>query len=464
MTPDRPPRDERPPRRRRTRTESEPEPDRSDATGPVSRRSFLRLGTVGVGALAGCQGMPSYGADPASTLTERRPPWSPPEDECDVGGSIEAGSGLHTTFDTRERFRCLGGPVDDMEDLDPWTAVGGTLTADGDEYATGSQSAHVRADSDADRVSIRRPLPGGFDVFDRNPSIAIRGGESAPFGVYVQLFAPDARNRVDLWQSVGLPEWHRLDPGPRTIVGNPNLTDVREIAITVRTGEGDVEFRVDSVRTTEKPDRGRVLFAFDGNYLEQYETAYPVLSDHDMHGTIGTTPETVGLDGRTSLFQLRRLRDAGWDVINSPPADEEFSELRTWEQRLRFRRTKSWLLDNGFESGARFVLWPRGVASEQTLDIGADYYYLGFFGGASSAGVPPTGPLTVNRVDGNDVEQVRRTLELAAEYRTLAVPTYYTIDGDDTVSTSEFREVVEYADELGLASVTPSGLWDGIAQ
>lgn len=458
MAPDRPPRDERTHSRRASQADAAP-------TDAVSRRSLLRIGAAGVGALAGCSGL-QVGGSLSNRVDESTTP-SPPEDWCAAGTIGDGGWGLRTEFDTRAAFRCLGEPLDDMADLDPWTVTGGTLTADRDSYATGSQSAHVRAGTDANRVTVRRPLPGGIDMSDRNPSLAFHCSGSAPLSVYVQLFAPDGQNRLDLRQAAGHGGWHRLDPGPTDVVGNPNLTDVRQIGVTVWTGGEPTDFRIDALRTTEKPDEGYAMFTFDDGPRSQYETGFPVLEEFGYPGVVGVIPDAVGLTGRATLDQLRTLDRAGWDLVSHPQEADPLPAYPAVEQRSAMRDAKLWMLEHGFESGARFVIWPYGAAGAETLDIATDYFYLGFSGGQSTAAVPSTGPLTLNRVNGQDVERTKRLLEFAAEYRTLAVPMYHRLRahpevGEDVASAADLREVVAHADSLGLTVLTASDLWDDV--
>jgi peptidoglycan/xylan/chitin deacetylase (PgdA/CDA1 family) len=430
----------------------------------IPRRQALRLAALGIGGVAGCSGdrreenAPPETADATAGRTATETPVAV---SCDPTTTVEGSGPLFAEFDARAAFRCLGEPFDSMEELDRWTVSAGSVEADERRAVTGTQAAYLAAATDDDRVWMSRSFPGGVDLSDRNLSLAVHGGlDDDPAGVYVQLLAPDADNRVEMWHAVTTNGWFRMDPGPTEVVGDPDLTAVEEVGIGAWAGDAAVDLYVDSIRTTAKPDRGLVAFTFDDNLASQYDVAFPALEERGFPATVGVIPSTVGSDGRTDLDQLRELQSAGWDVVNHPQVADPLPALPAEEQRSLIERTKRWLLEEGFEDGARFAIWPYGAASRVTLDIASDYYYVAFGGGRTTSGVPATDPLTVTRVDGNDVERTKRLIEFAAEYRTLAVPMYHPIGTSDAVSAGAFAEVVELVDELDLSVVTASELWD----
>ncbi|MFB6142872.1 MAG: polysaccharide deacetylase family protein [Halorientalis sp.] len=364
------------------------------------------------------------------------------------------------------RKRALHDPVDDMEHLGRWESPEGRLTADTEQYATGTQSARLSASTSDERASMYRSFPDGIDLSDRVPSMALKLRPNAPpTGIYFQLFAPDDRNRIDMWHAIGLDGWHRLDFGPTKVVGNPNLTDVRKVGVVVWTGDRSRSIAVDAIRTTPRADRGYVVLTFDDGLASQYEEAYAIMREFDFPGVAAVMPKAVGWEGRMSLDRIAELHDAGWDVVNHPQEAKALPAYPPAKQERLMRENKQWLLDHGFERGAPFAVWPYGGAGPHTREIGGRYYHLAFADGTCPSGVPFTAPMTVSRVNGDDVEKTKRMIAFAAEFDQVAVPMYHPVGPDpDHVSPDAFRDVMAFIDRQDVEVVTASTLWNDVVR
>ena len=266
----------------------------------VTRRRAL-LATAGLAATGGCLGLgrsPSLNAEPDTAQTTTRQPVT---DQCSADPAIEGDDPLLVEFNAAEKYRCAGRLLDGLEDLDEWENPAGTLRADTDRYVTGTQSAHLSASKSEERASMYRSFPDGIDLSDRNVSMAINVDGDAAYGVYFQLLAPDSNNRLDMWKAVGLDGWYRLDFAPTNVVGNPNLTDVRQIGITTWAGDKQRSFSVDSIHTTPRADQGYVVLTFDDGLTTHYTEAYAAMREYDFPGVAGVMVDHLGNDGRLTL-------------------------------------------------------------------------------------------------------------------------------------------------------------------
>lgn len=461
------------------RTPDVDDQERSRRSIAPTRRRILRTAGVGAIGLAGClNGGPEqdYGL---SDLQEEKGEDgesgegggnSPPraEEFCRMDDGLEDDP-LFVEFDSRARFRCAGEPLDNMEELDRWTVTEGSVETDAEEYTVGTQSARFRADSDDERVLMYREFPDGIDLSDRVVSAAVNGGDEFEwFPLTCELLAPDVENYVEMRHGVSTGGWHRLDFGPTETVGEPKLTNVREVVLTAYTGgDRELAFSVDALRTVARStDRGQVLFTFDDGLVSQYDVAYELMAEYDFPGLVCPIPSLVGTEGFASLDQLEEMRDAGWDVSSHPQAADPLPEYPPDRQEELIREDKRWLLENGFERGARHIVWPYSGVDEASLDIARKYHAMGFAVGRCPSGVPYTDPLTVSRVDGDDVEDSKRVIERAAEYGRTAVVMYHPVGADDDhhVSGGQFEEVLEFVDGLDIDVVTASDLWEQHAE
>ncbi|NHN47077.1 polysaccharide deacetylase family protein [Halostella sp. JP-L12] len=388
---------------------------------------------------------------------------SAPADRCG-DAAFDGDDPLAVEFDARRRFGCRGELLDGFEDLSVWETYAGRLdAAEGSAYA-GSQSARLTAAPDDGRAWIYRKFDSPLDLSDRDLSLAVRLEAPESESVVVQLLAPDRENQIVLSKGVWRAGWMRVDLGPSAVRGDPDLSDVRELRIQLPVGEGDEgRLLVDAVRTTPKPDRGAVMLTFDDNHRTQYETAFPVMDRYGIPGTVGVIHRAVDYDATMSVDEMRELRDAGWDMASHPQLDRSFRQLSPGEGRTAFRESKRWLVDEGFEDGARFLVWPFGKYDADAVSAAARYHYLGFAGGGSPAGARVTEPLVVGRVTGDDPERTAAMIDLAERYNLLTVVRCHTVgvDDDKYVSTEGFERIVEHLDAADVNAVTPSDLWDG---
>ena len=435
---------------------------------PISRRTAIKAGAVALTGLAGClvrpansnPGAGSDGQEPTDSDARDGPVGT--DDDC----SSATGSGptgpLTVEFDSRERSRCQGRLLEDFSNLSYWEVFDGSLA--GGESPYPGQSARLTASESEVRTWIGRSFDDGLDLRDWDLSMAVHPGtgETRVSNVRLQLLAPDRQNRLDMWRPLDETDgWLRLDFGATSEVGSPDLTDVQEIRVQSWVGdERAADFRIDELRVTPKLDEGGVLITFDDMSLSQYENAFPVMQEYDFPGVAGVIPRLVGAEQRIDLTQLQALQGAGWDVVSYPQGETSLSEFVRSEQTAMIREAKQWLVDNGFESGARFAAFPFRRVTKTTFDIVSKYHYLGLWSGRCPSG-QLTGPLSVSRVNGADLETTKQTVELAQKYRQVVPIMYRTVgDSTDHVTTAAFEETMQFIDDLGVPVVTMSDLWD----
>jgi peptidoglycan/xylan/chitin deacetylase (PgdA/CDA1 family) len=257
--------------------------------------------------------------------------------------------------------------------------------------------------------------------------------------------------------------WYRLDVGPSELRGSPDLSAVRELQIRTYSGSGPFRMAVDSLRTTERAERGAVMLTFDDNKRSQYDTAFPIAREFGLPGVVSVMPHTVGDSSRIPLAGMHEMKRAGWDVVSHLQHEKSIPEMRPGRQRRAIRDSKRWLVENGFERGARHVVWPYNDFDAGSLEIASRYHHLGFAFGGCPVGRRVTGPLSIGRVHGDEVERSKRMIGLAAEYNDLAVIMYHTIGADDDrIGEEGFREVMARIDRADVDVITATDLWESL--
>lgn len=448
-------------------------PPRERSAVALNRRRFLLACTGLATGTAGCVaiGSPSKGeatgalSSPEAVSAEDDAFEFPP-DHCQPDAAIADSGPLGVPFDSRERFGCSGLLLDGMEDLGSWRTYDGRVTPDRDRFARGRQSARLETIPPGGRVWVYRRFDSGLDLSNHDLSVAIHPGrgESKASMLRVQLLGPDYQNRIGMRHGVGdLGGWFRMDLGPTVIKGEPDLSEVREIRLQSLAGTQErLRLNVDELRLVPKADRGRVMLTFDDIPISQYDEAFPRMNDYGFSGVAGAIPWLTGDSGFLSVDQLQELQHAGWDVVSHPQLTNPSRPLPTLsraDQDRALKRSKQWLIENGFERGARFVIWPFHAAGATTLALGSRYHHLGFAGGRPPCGIPPTDPLTIGRVDGEMVENTLDMIRFADQYHQLTTVMFHQV-GPDGVTTSEFERILEAIERADVTVVTATDLWE----
>lgn len=439
----------------------------------LNRRRFL---VACAGHAAGTAGCISFGngsgreesGEPSRTETApmEANAYEFPPDHCQPNRASGDDEQLGVPFDSREQFGCAGILLDGMEDPGPWQTYDGRFGPDSERVTRGSQSAQLETIPPDGRVWAYRRFDSGLDLSNHDLSIAIHPGrgETKASMLRAQVLAPDYQNRIDMRHGVGkLRGWFRMDLGPTVVKGHPDLTDVRELRLqSLAKSQKRIRLNVDELRLVPKASRGRVMLTFDDIPMSQYTEAFPRMNDRGFAGVAGAIPGLTSSPDFLSADQLRELQNAGWDVVSHPQLTDPSRPLPTLSRAAQddaLRRSKQWLLDQGFERGARFVIWPFQAAGATTLALGARYHALGFAGGWPPCGIPPTDPLTIGRVDGERVEQTLRMIEFAERYNLLTVVMFHEV-GPNGLASGKFEQILEAVERADVTVVTATDLWE----
>ncbi|WP_276254560.1 polysaccharide deacetylase family protein [Halomontanus rarus] len=338
----------------------------------------------------------------------------------------------------------IAGTFDDFEDLAEWTALEGSLSATDDAFL-GSQSALLESDAASDRVTISREFDSPLDLSAVVPGLAITTEEMViPL---IRLFDADG-NRIDYRRAIvgGLP-FARYNFGVEAVGGDPDLSAITEIQILQWTGDGTARFRCDDLHFTPRPETGIVMIQFDDGFETDYTEGLRVLEEYDYPAVTFVNSSRIGNDGRLDLDQAEALSEAGWTVGSHSHTHPHLSELTAAEQEAELRATKEWLVEHGFEEGARYFAYPFGDYDATTVDLVEKHHDLGFAGGKPAQGYV-TNPQLCSRIGDPDAEQAREALDRAADMRGISTLFYHELEGQRL---ADFEATIDYLHELESA-------------
>lgn len=356
--------------------------------------------------------------------------------------------------------------LSDFEDLSRWSVETGSMEADSSMTYSGSQSARLTHENGT--VRITRDVD--MDMSSENLSLAFRMESSGNAVVQVGLHAPDAENKLTLGEGVrqeSSGNWFRLDVGARDVAGLPELESVKKVEVRVRGGGPDTKFWVDDLRRVPSPEDGYAVLFFDDGLESAYTEAYSVLQERDMPATIPVITDRVGDEGYVTMDQLDEVASNGWNVCSHTSTHENLENISRLTAEREIVNAKQWLVDHGFETGARWLVYPYGGFSEAVTDFARDHHDLAFrYMGTRSVGSGRiTQEMTASRGDASDIDIAKRMVDLGDLYSDIEMFTFHDVGtgGEGLgVTRSQFEEFVNYLQDSSLKVVTPETVYSDL--
>lgn len=415
-----------------------------DNTEKTRRATLGGLASAGLLAVAGCSSSPS--ADPTTTTTSQ-----PTTNSTTTERTTTTQPVADTTV------------LDDFESLSEWTVESGRAVADSETSYAGSQSARLERENGPVRLTRNLDL----DLSTSNLSIAFKMQSSGNAVVDLILYAPDRENSLALGEGVreeNSGNWFRLDPGANSVNGLPDMKTVEKLEIHVRGGGPDTKFWVDDLRRTPAPEKGHAVLFFDDGLASAHTIGSKVLSEYDMPATVSTVTSRVGDDGYLTVDQMKDLQEQGWEMASHTHSSVNLQNISRLTAEQEIVNAKEWLVDHGFETGSRWLVYPYGNFTDSVADFASEYHDLAFrYMGPRSAGSGPiTHDMSVSRGDGTDLDIAKRMVDLGDLYNDIELFTFHDVGGGDglSMSRSEFEEFVAYLADSPLEVITPSTLYD----
>lgn len=174
---------------------------------------------------------------------------------------------------------------------------------------------------------------------------------------------------------------------------------------------------VDSIQVTLAP-RGAITITFDDGWLTTYTEAWPVLQEFNLVGNVGVYTEAVGWPGYMDVSQLQELHDDGWTMVSHSISHDSLTTLSDELLDYELRNSQQWLIDRGFERGAKIFIAPYHDFGLRER-VAVSNYYDAARGVSSNAFIPDSlvfwKPSDSYELTGIDVEQLPYTTVLGRD-------------------------------------------------
>ena len=120
---------------------------------------------------------------------------------------------------------------------------------------------------------------------------------------------------------------------------------------------------------------GVISIAFDDNYQNQYEYAFPLMENYGIVGTFYVRTDRMGISGYMTAEQLRDLQSAGNEIGSHSHTHTTFTSLSETAIRNECSISKQILEEEGLT--VRNFAYPNGPTSNTIDSIVSEYYRSG---------------------------------------------------------------------------------------
>jgi len=197
-------------------------------------------------------------------------------------------------------------------------------------------------------------------------------------------------------------------------------------------------------------NNGTLVFTMDDAWKSQYDVAYQMMKKYSFPGTIAVITNALG-GTKMTVDELREVQDNGWAVINHTHTHKKLSEITLEEQISEIETARKWLDYNGFSEGSRFLVYPYGSYTQETIDfLQKNKYYAArtVVDEVEGRYLPrPYELKTINLTYNRDISQIKRAVDTAIETGGTVFLLNHKFDDDMTsmsFSPSKFEDVLEY--------------------
>jgi peptidoglycan/xylan/chitin deacetylase (PgdA/CDA1 family) len=112
-----------------------------------------------------------------------------------------------------------------------------------------------------------------------------------------------------------------------------------------------------------------VVMTFDDGFKSVYTTAFPIMQQYGIKGTVYVVPTWVGTPGYMTLAELTALHNAGWTIASHSWDHTDLTTLTNLQITDELQSTMTWLNNNGFADGAYQLAYPYGSYNDNVLQI-----------------------------------------------------------------------------------------------
>ena len=360
-----------------------------------------------------------------------------------------------------------GTRYEDFENAADWTPTGGSVANNTSEYKTGTQSVTLTADSDTtatmtktvnwdlSSAAIQQIQFWAYQhdtAADYGGSLILSLSNDADFSNYYRVWL-----LADGMRTAG---WHRLVWAKASFkvgAGSPSWTSpIVRVRFQVSGATGKTpRYSFDDLEVGAQ-FRPAVLLSFDDGYSAQYTTAFPVMRQHGIRGTL----YPVQSWGWLTWDQVREMAAAGWTIGNHTQTHTRLILLYEAQQEAELSDALNDLAAHGLGAGAKYVAYPYGEFNDDTMTAMSN---LGMRTGrtvevADAVERTPYPAWVLPMIDlyapyllparscdsGDSLASLEGAVDAAISGGTILSLMFHNVGGFGETSTADFKALIEY--------------------
>jgi peptidoglycan/xylan/chitin deacetylase (PgdA/CDA1 family) len=212
----------------------------------------------------------------------------------------------------------------------------------------------------------------------------------------------------------------------------------------------------------ESINQGVISLVFDDNYHNQYDYAWPLMSQKEIRGTFYIRTSTMGNSGYMNYAELQVLQNAGNEIASHSVTHRDFTSLTDGEIRNECINSKVTLENNGLIINN--FAYPGGQTNNHVDSIVDDYYRSGRTAYISPYLIDiPTNQFRIPgfsaESQGNELELLKNMADQISETNSWGIFLFHNIIPNDytnpyTTSQEDFADFLDYIILNGIEVLT----------
>lgn len=291
-----------------------------------------------------------------------------------------------------------------------WTQEVATFAWDASDYVSGYRSGKLTTTNGSgpyNAVATKTFSPAKL-LTGSHVSLDIKRSSTIT-GITLFFLCPDWSNYASLGFSLGyIPHsaWTTLTCpiDAMTKVGSPNYANVTTIRLEALSSVNTATLNFDNVKGCPNLlNKGAIIITFDDGNDSDFIHAKKKMDEYGFKGVSFINPPLIGGSGKLTLDQLTKMHSTGWDISAHTWTHPSLTSLTSEQVQEEIIKTKRYLIDNGFASGARFFAYPYSDVNSSVHTIVSKYHLITRlvtpFSTNKMSSFPMFSPYTIEGVD-----------------------------------------------------------------
>jgi hypothetical protein len=268
-----------------------------------------------------------------------------------------------------------------------------TIEVDSSDYYDGNSSIKANLQR-TDRLRRTFSTPVDFSNGDLTITMKISTFTNQ---LQFRMFFFDGADYFQIQQSITDPHilrenewfvWRIYKTNVASVSGSPSWDNIDLIhfypLMDAGAPEQTIDLNVDNIRLYNKMPAPLITFRFDDSLDEHYDAAV-ILNGFGYSGIEAVMTGEVGGAGRLTLEEMTQMQTWGWDICSHYLDNTDLTTIPIATATAGIQTAKTYLVNNGFSKGARFLVYPQGAFNDEVEEVVNQYHVMAAVSANSTA-------------------------------------------------------------------------------